>query len=206
MLTVLTGEPSWVHFEGWHLYITWKICHFPDWKIGSKSCVSKELELLYDGLWWIDRHLFVSCEKLERIFRTTHVQHLAHTHELWQIFLLCKLPGRPWWVVRVTRAIHTVAWARPTFSSHALGTGHYIYKVRDLNQTWIRSLTSPSCRTPCPSSLVPDRSCVVQTADDVQWSVSHAQPCSKAEPSWAQLASVTGWPSLCTPGWEFSVV
>ena len=72
--------------------------------------------------------------------------------------------------------------------------GHRLMHLHllSLDLTWIRSFTSLSLQTRHLSAIFQEESSVLQTVDDVQMMqmmVSHAQPYSRAEPSWAGFHS-----------------
>lgn len=63
-----------------------------------------------------------------------------------------------------------------------LGAGWCMH-IWDVDQTWIRSLTSRLFQMHQLSAICPDQISVSLTADDMQWNASHTQPCCKAKPS-----------------------
>ena len=94
--------------------------------------------------------------------------------------------------VPVSGPIHATAWADPVVCFAQVG--HELLHLHlDPSWTWIRSFTSSSLAMP------PDHNSAFQTADDIQWNVSCAQPYfqSWAEPSTAHIH--LGQPSVNTP-------
>ena len=67
-----------------------------------------------------------------------------------------------------------------------LGTGRCLY-ICYLDRTWIPNFTSSVVQMCNLSAILPDHSPLLQTADDVQWNASHAQPCSGRELSVARF-------------------